>query len=148
MISPDTTKHESARSLSHFSLSAALLRTRWGCGSRVRCRIPQGRGRAASPRLILPVECLLNCGISSFAFLLAFAWTDCGRMTIAELSWRRLPTSERNAFTDLLFQRPHSAIRLATNRPKRALDTTGPISLPVGFVPSINRDREPEPNFL
>jgi hypothetical protein len=45
------------------------------------------------------------------------AWNDTGHMTVAELAWRNLSTSKRNAISTLLKQHPHYSLLLATNVP-------------------------------
>lgn len=47
----------------------------------------------------------------------AFGWNHTGHMISAELAWRNLSASKRNAISNLLKQHPHYALLLATNVP-------------------------------
>ncbi|HEU0011425.1 MAG TPA: S1/P1 nuclease [Verrucomicrobiae bacterium] len=67
------------------------------------------------------------------------AWNESGHMTIAELAWRKLSNNERNAITTLLRQHPHYAFLLATNIPKKALDTNEWIFLRAATWPDMVR---------
>jgi hypothetical protein len=69
--------------------------------------------------LIAWLGLLLSCPVSP----VAFAWNEVGHMIVAELAWRKLSKSERNAITSLLREHPHYAVLLATNIPGNAPDT-------------------------
>ena len=73
-------------------------------------------------------------------------------MTVAELAWRKLSTSERNAVTALLKQHPHYALLLATNLPAKATDTNEWIFLRAATWPDMVRPSRdaahPKPKFI
>ncbi len=67
-------------------------------------------------KLLQPVAVavlLLSCLISR-------AWNDTGHMTVTELAWRAMSSSERNAVTQLLQQHPHYDELLNKNIPSNA----------------------------
>lgn len=87
-----------------------------------------------------------------FSALPSSAWNDTGHMTIGELAWRKLSTSERNAASALLRQHPHYAQLLAANLPPKATDTNEWIFLRATTWPDMVRPSRdpahPKPGFI
>ena len=72
----------------------------------------------------------------------AFAWNNTGHETVAELAWRNLSASRRNAISALLKQHPHYALLLATNVPKN-VDTNEWVFLKAATWPDMVRPAMP-----